>query len=472
MGKLTGLKPERVLYYFEELTKIPRCSGDELRVAKYIEGTANELGLHVVRDEFHNVIVEKPAQGSNSSKTVILQAHTDMVCIARDGYDFDFACSPIPVKVDGDWIMTEGTTLGADNGIGAAMMLAIMEDKVSAYPAMSFLFTATEETGMDGVIGLKKGAVKGDMLINIDSEEEGILLASCAGGINHTARLPVSFGAARVGLKKIAVGGLKGGHSGQEIVKERANSIKLLARVLDKCRGVQIASFKGGIKMNAIPQSAEAVVAFDGSMDFVADMQAVFNNEYAGIEDSVNLVVSDFEGELPVLGVEESKKMIDYLLLAPHGVQRMSHSVDGLVETSLNLAIAVLDGGVLEVHQSVRSSVRSRKYELAENLVKLTERFGGETKLSDGYPEWQFREESYLREHMKKVWKELYGSELEISAIHAGLECGYLVEKIGDIDMVSIGPEHHDVHTPDERVRISSIERVYQFLRNTLEKIS
>lgn len=472
MGKLTGLKPDRVFYYFEELTKIPRCSGNELRVAQYIEGVAEELGLNVVRDEFHNVIVEKPSQGGKSSKKVILQAHTDMVCVARDGYDFDFSCSPIPVKVDGDWVMTEGTTLGADNGIGASMLLAVMEDKQTPYPAMAFLFTATEETGMNGVIGLKKGSVKGDMLINIDSEEEGVLLTSCAGGINHTAKFPLVFGAKKSGMKKITVSGLKSGHSGMEIVKERANALQLLARVLEKCVGLEIASIKGGVKMNAIPQSAEAIVLCEGAAAAAAEMKAVFVNEYAGIENGIEVSVVDVEGEYAVMGGEMSAKLVDYILLAPHGVQRMSHSVHGLVETSANLAIIEMQEDALLVHQSVRSSVRSRKYETAQNIVRLTERFGGVSHLSDGYPEWQYREESYLREHMKGVWKELYGSELKVGAIHAGLECGYLGEKIGDIDMVSIGPEHHDVHTPDERVRISSVERVFKFLVTTLEKIA
>lgn len=472
MRKLEGLKPERVFYYFEELTKIPRCSGNELQVAKYIESIGKRLNYKTRRDASHNVVIEKPAQnGHTSKKTVILQAHTDMVCVAREGLDFDFTCSPIPVKVEGDWIMTEGTTLGADNGIGAAMCLAVLEDQELSLPAITCLFTATEETGMDGVIGLEQGSVKGDMLINIDSEEEGYLLTSCAGGVNHSSSFPMTFEGMSKHLKRIVVSGLKGGHSGMEIVRERANAIQLLARVLGSAGSeIRIASIKGGVKMNAIPQTAEAIV--EGEIEEIAaNMERLFRSEYQFNDPDIRVEVTPHHGEMPLLSRDSAKKAVDFLRVAPHGIVGMSKTVHGLVETSLNLAIAGIEGENLFVEHSIRSSVRSLKYESLARLSVLVEAFGGIGKSSDGYPEWQYREESYLREHMKQVWKDLYGKELKVTAIHAGLECGYLVEKIGDIDMVSIGPDHFDVHTPDERVCISSVERVYRFLTHTLETV-
>lgn len=471
MRKLEGLRPSKVFYYFEELTKIPRCSGNELEVAKFIEEFGKTRGYKTVRDAAHNVVIEKPAQnGHPSKKTVILQAHTDMVCVAREGLDFDFSCSPIPIKVDGDWIATEGTTLGADNGIGAAMMLAILDDTELVLPAITCLFTATEETGMDGVIGLEKGSVKGDMLINIDSEEEGVLLTSCAGGINHSSSLRVSYEGSSDRLCKITVSGLKGGHSGMEIGKERANAIKLLARILGAAKDIRIADIRGGVKMNAIPQAAEAVVQGDVA-EISAQLLKEFQNEYAVHDGDIKVEITEVKGEKPLLSKKSTEDIIHYLRLAPHGKVRMSKTIHGLVETSLNLAIVGISDSVFRAEHSVRSSVRSLKYDVADTLKRLIEVLGGESRLSDGYPEWQYREESYLREFMKKMWAELYGKDPVVTAIHAGLECGYLVEKIGDIDMISIGPDHRDVHTPDERVCISSVERVFRFLTHTLEKL-
>lgn len=471
MRKLEGLKPEKVFYYFEELTKIPRCSGNELEVAKFIEAFGKSHGYKTVRDAFHNVVIEKPAQnGHPSKKTVILQAHTDMVCVAREGLNFDFSCSPIPIKVDGDWVATEGTTLGADNGIGAAMMLAILDDKELVLPAITCLFTATEETGMNGVIGLKQGSVKGDMLINIDSEEEGVLLTSCAGGVNHSSALCVSYEGSADRLYKIVVSGLKGGHSGMEIGKERANAIKLLARILGSVEDIRIADIKGGVKMNAIPQVAEATVR--GEVEGVCkQLLKDFQNEYAVHDGDIKVEITEVRQEMPLLSKKSTDDIINYLRLAPHGKVGMSKTIHGLVETSLNLAIVGIVDSVFKAEHSVRSSVRSLKYDVADTLKRLIEVLGGESCLSDGYPEWQYREESYLREHMKKVWSNLYSKDMVVTAIHAGLECGYLVEKIGDIDMVSIGPDHRDVHTPDERVSISSVERVFRFLTHALEKL-
>lgn len=469
---MKGIKPERVFYYFDKLTKIPRCSGDELEVAKYIEGVAEELGLRAVRDSFHNVIVEKPAQGSSSAKKVILQAHTDMVCVARDGYEFDFSCSPIPVVIDGDWVRTEGTTLGADNGIGVSMMLSIMENKEIAHPNMVFLFTATEETGMNGVIGLEPGDVQGDMLINIDSEEEGYLLTSCAGGINHMAEFHPRYEEKAGGLKKISISGLKGGHSGMEIVKERANSIKLLARILGKIKDLRIASISGGVKLNAIPHIAEATVSGIGIDQAVEEMLAEFKNEYCVNDPEISVKVTEVSGEMPVMDVATMESLVNFLRISAHGILSMSKTIHGLVESSVNLAMVENEKDRIVVFHKLRSSVRSLKYETVDVLRRLALSLGANSSVSDDYPEWQYREESYLREHMKQVWKEMYGKDLVVTAIHAGLECGYLVEKVGDIDMVSIGPDHHDVHTPDERVSISSVERVYAFLEKTLAGIS
>lgn len=472
MRKLEGLKPEKVFYFFEELTKIPRGSGNELEVAKYIEQYALQKGFSAVRDEFHNVVVHKGAQHTDSKKTVLLQAHTDMVCVAREGFAFDFTKQPIPVKVEGDWVKTEGTTLGADNGIGASMMLAVLDDADIVHPNLTCIFTATEETGMNGVIGLDAEHVKGNCLINIDTEEEGTIITSCSGGMHHLSTIKIRYEDSSNKLFKISVGGLKGGHSGMSIGIGRANANKLLARTLLKIDDCRIAAISGGDKMNAIPQYAEAVIASELDLDSICGiMQKQFRNEYQGIDDALEIRVQPVSEEKPLLSRESARQILTLLIVAPHGVQGMSASIHGLVETSLNMAMIGTCMDEFFMKHSIRSSVRSRKSEVADSLKMLVEAVGGSSRTSAEYPEWQYREHSPLREQMKAAWKKLYGVDLKVDAIHAGLECGYLAEKNADLDMVSMGPTHHDVHTPDERVSISSVEKVYQFLLEVLSTI-
>lgn len=472
MRKLEGLRPEKVFYFFEELTKIPRGSGNELAVAKFIEQYALNKGFQAVRDEYHNVVVHKPAQHTDSKKTVLLQAHTDMVCVAREGYAFDFTKQAIPVKVEGDWVKTEGTTLGADNGIGASMMLAVLDDGEMAHPNLTCIFTATEETGMNGVIGLDAGHVKGDCLINIDTEEEGTIITSCSGGMHHLSTCKVTYDGSSNKLFKVSVGGLKGGHSGMSIGVGRANANKLLARTLLKIDDCRIATISGGDKMNAIPQYAEALIASERDLNSICEsMQKQFRNEYQGIDDALEVRVQPVHEEHKLMSRDTVQKILTLLIVAPHGVQGMSASIHGLVETSLNLAMIGTCMDEFFMKHSIRSSVRSRKSEVADCLKMLVEAVGGTSSISAEYPEWQYREHSPLREQMKESWKKLYGIELKVDAIHAGLECGYLAEKNADLDMVSMGPTHHDVHTPDERVSISSVERVFAFLTEVLSVI-
>lgn len=496
MSKLGKLKPERVFYHFEELSKIPRESHNELEVAKYVEQFGIDLGLKVSRDDFHNVIIEKPAtSGMEDRPHTILQGHLDMVCVKEEGHEFDFETMPIPLKIDGDWVKAEGTTLGADNGIAVAMMMAILESKSLPHPPIIALFTATEETGMDGVMGLEKGVVKGDILINIDSEEEGVILASCAGGVDHHTFLPIHRQPLDGKPYSLTVSGLKGGHSGLEIDRNRANAIKLAGRLLQRLIsefGVRLISIDGGEKMNAIASKSvmEIMVpncCHEKISEAILEMGNIFSNEYSISDPNIKIELEPIVGELdfPPITEEDTAKVAQLIVVTPFAVQTMSQGIEGLVETSLNLgqifiqnpdvpeprSVSKISGESLVLSSSIRSSVKSRKDGMIIRLDLIAKLVGASTTTSASYPEWQYKSDSPIREHMKKIWENMYGKELKVDAIHAGLECGFLVEKLGDIDMVSMGPNLYDVHTPKERMSISSVERVYDFLLKVLAEL-
>ncbi|MDO4799531.1 MAG: aminoacyl-histidine dipeptidase [Bacillota bacterium] len=500
--QLKGLQPERVFHFFEEISQIPRESGNELAIAKHLEAFGQSLGFRTERDEHHNVIIYKPASaGMEAKPTVILQGHSDMVCVKEDGLDFDFATQPIPLVVDGDMLRTAGTTLGADNGIAVAMMMAILEDSSLVHPPLVCLITATEETGMDGVMGLKPGQVRGDILINLDSEEEGKVLTSCAGGINHHIMLvPEREPMADRSKIKLIVSGLSGGHSGIEINTCRANAIKLLGRVaseLFEAFDVRPIRMSGGEKMNAIAKRAEGAFAIRTTDRAaieakVAELEARFRNEYSITEPGLKLELVEPKcgghghahgkggqgcgcgGKHEMLTAESAHKVIALLRLAPFGPQSMSAGVPGLVESSMNLGLFELPGATgseMLLRTSIRSSVRSLKYEIVDQMEQIAKLIGARTSTRADYPEWQFKEHSPVRELMIRVYHEMTGKELEVAALHAGLECGFLTDRVGDIDMVSMGPNLHDVHTPKERLSISSTARVYDFLLKVLSRI-
>lgn len=501
-GKLSGLKPEAVFRHFEALTQIPRESGKEKAVSDHLVAFAKKHNLEVIQEDCLNVIINKPgSKGYEKSPRVILQGHMDMVCVKREDLDFNFDTDPIPVVVDGDFVKTEGTTLGADNGIAVAMAMAILESNDMDHPPLTALITVAEETGMDGVIGLEPDHIEGDILINIDSEEEGTLLASCAGGVNNIVKLPIDKANAQASaFYKLKIQGLKGGHSGMEINQNRANAIKLLGRVLEelaKHSSLEIIRVSGGDKMNAIAKYAEAVIGLKNAggheslseedlKTLVEGLDAKFKNEYESSDPGLELVIEAMSSEKTdqekdssmhkndlgqALSQTSLNNLISVLRLMPYGVQTMSANIEGLVESSNNIGVLRMHEDHIEFSSAVRSSVKSLKEEINGRIEHICRLTGAKMELVSDYPEWPFKVDSPIREIMKKRWKALYDSDIKIDAIHAGLECGLLKEKVGDIDMVSLGPNLYDVHTPMEHMSIGSVERVYNFLVDVLKNV-
>ncbi len=478
---LTNLEPQNVFKHFEALTKIPRESGNEKEVSDYIVEFAKKLGLEVIQEPCLNVIITKPAtRGYEDKETVIIQGHLDMVCVKEEGYEFDFSKDPIPIVVDGDFIKTKGTTLGGDNGIAVAMAMSILEEKDIQHPEIKVLLTVEEETGMSGVHELNPDNITGNILINLDAEEEGILLASCAGGVNNIITLelnkrPVKYNTAF----KLVLKGLIGGHSGTEINKRRANSIITLGRILkilDNKVDFELAAIHGGDKMNAIPNRSEAVIAIynndiENMKSSLLDIEQMLKLEYEVSDPNLTIEIEEVECPNEVYTNDNKLEIINILSLIPNGIQTMSASIEGLVESSNNLGVLREKDSTLIFSSSVRSSVSSLKDEINNKIQIICNLIGAEMILEADYPSWPYKIESEIRELMKTTYKEFFGKALKVDAIHAGLECGFLKEKIGDIDMVSLGPNLFDVHSPKERLSISSTERMYKFLIEVLSRI-
>ncbi len=478
---LKNLQPQNVFRHFEALTQIPRESGNEKAVSDYIMKFGQNLGLEVIQEPSLNVIITKPATpGYEEKKTVIIQGHMDMVCVKEDDFEFDFDKDPIPLVVDGDWIKTKGTTLGGDNGIAVAMAMAILEDKTIEHPEIKALFTVQEETGMDGVLALDSKNISGDILINLDAEEEGVLLASCAGGVNNIItlnldkRTPSNDRAYKIVLK-----GLIGGHSGAEIHKRRANAITTLGRILNvlDCEvGYELASISGGDKMNAIPIKAETIIVINNEdkekmFNTILDLEKILKNEYKVSDPELTVEIKEINCPEMVYDNKNKLAITNILCLIPNGVQTMSASIEGLVESSNNLGVLKEEEGKLIFSSAVRSSVASLKDDINHRIQMICDLTGVKMYLEADYPSWPFKVESEIREIMKAVYEELFEKSLKVDAIHAGLECGFLKEKTGDIDMVSLGPNLFDVHTPKERLSVSSTKRVYEFLLEVLKRI-
>lgn len=483
METLKNLKSFEVLNFFKEMNQIPRGSGNEKAVSDWLVKFAKERNLEVIQDEALNVIIKKPASsGYEAAPTVILQGHMDMVCEKNQGTKHDFEKDPIEFIVDGDFIKANGTTLGADNGIAVAFALSILNRNDLAHPALEVLITTEEETGMGGALALNPEHLKGRMLINIDSEEEGVLLVSCAGGVRARISVPVELEDATGGLKALAVKirGLKGGHSGMEINKERGNSNKMMGRFLMDLNSVvdfKLASVNGGAKMNAIPREADAIIMV--KEEDIAKVKAkidewseIFKNELQGIDDELALTV-EASGEVSKVFSEDTKqKVLRAVFMMPNGVQTMSMSIPGLVQSSTNLGVVTTTENSVELDNAVRSSVASLKKSIKDQMIVLAEMLGAAIELESDYPEWEYKADSKIREIFVEVYEKTFGKKPEISAIHAGLECGLIGDKFnGELDQISFGPNMFDVHTPEERVSISSVERMYDYLLKVLAEI-
>ncbi|MCR1933781.1 aminoacyl-histidine dipeptidase [Clostridium tepidum] len=476
---LENLQPKSVFYFFEELTKIPHGSGDEKKISDYLVKFAKERNLEVIQDKNLNVIIKKPAtKGYENAPTVIIQGHMDMVCEKVKESDHDFEKDPLKLRIDGDYLYATGTTLGGDDGIAVAYGLAVLDSKDIEHPNIEFVATTSEETGMYGAMGLDTSKLNGKILLNIDSEEEGIFLASCSGGVNPIVYIPKQYEKAKGQFIKIEIKGLNGGHSGMEIIKQRANANKLMGRVLydlKKNHDYNLVEINGGSKHNAIAVNSTAVLTIDeNEFDKVKNtcdkLEQIFQNEFRVEDPNIKVVIEKIENKEKQLTKEVTDNIINFLLLVPYGVQTMSKDIDGLVESSLNIGIVEDKEDEVKITISVRSSVSSLKLEIVNRIYALSSLIGAKCEKEDEYPAWQFDPESKIKDLCVDIYTKLYRKP-EVSAIHAGLECGLFKGTMKDTDMISFGPNLYDVHTPNEHLSISSVERIWNFLVELLKNI-
>ncbi|MDO5010105.1 MAG: aminoacyl-histidine dipeptidase [Intestinibacter bartlettii] len=476
-------KLELVFKYFEEISKIPRGSGNEKEISDYLVKEGRRLNLETIQDETLNVIIKKEASpGYENAPGVILQGHMDMVCEKNKDVEHDFTKDPIKLQVKGNYLYADGTTLGADNGIAVAMGLALLACDDVPTPKLEVLFTVNEEISMEGAMNLDGSLFDGRYIINLDSEEEGRITVSCAGGVTAIVNIPKEL--KDIDKKQayvISIKGLKGGHSGIEIDKERANSNLLMGRILNKLSNSNIKydliSISGGLKNNAIPREAEAIVTLDSNdeknaKEVIESMLEIFKNEFKTSDPSIVVEMHKIdEVHERALSEQVQDKVIKVLNLMPRNIQTMSADIEGLVESSTNLGVVVTENENIKFEFATRSSVKSLKDDLNDRMKLLCDAIGVELILEDDYPEWEYKKDSKLEQICVDTYKELNGKNPEIVAIHAGLECGLLLDAIQGAQAVSIGPNLFDVHTPDEHIDILSTERTWDFLVNILANI-
>jgi len=482
MNILQNLEPKEVFEYFEAISNIPRGSGNEKEISDYLLNFGKSLGLESIQDEALNVIIKKPGtKGYENAPTVIIQGHMDMVCEKNNGVEHDFEKDPLKLRVVEDYIYATDTTLGADNGIAVAYAMAILASNDISHPPIEVLITTDEETGMSGAMAINKEHIDGKILINLDNEEEGYLLVSCAGGIRSTATINIEKqDITDKKLMKINISGLKGGHSGMDIIKERGNSNKILGRVLKEISKevkFNIVKLNGGSKNNAIPREAEAVITINSSdenmvIGLIKNWNDIIGNELRTQDSGLKIeALSINDKEEKEFTDESTKKVVDLLYLYPNGINSKSVEIDGLVESSTNLGVLTTSDTAVEFDSAIRSSVPSLKEEIVLRSKTIVELFGGKFTTTADYPGWEYNPDSKIREICQKVHKDLYGNEAKIVAIHAGVECGLFNEKLGDLDMISFGPNLYDVHTPDEHMSISSVKNCYEYLKAILKEI-
>ncbi|MDE7112918.1 MAG: aminoacyl-histidine dipeptidase [Acetatifactor sp.] len=490
MGVLSNLEPQKVFYYFEEITRIPHGSGNVEQISDYLVEFARSRNLEVIQDALKNVIIFKEATpGYEAEPAVILQGHMDMVAVKEPGCPKDMRTEGLQVAVDGDRIYAEHTSLGGDDGIAVAYALALLDAQDIPHPRLEVVITVDEEVGMDGARGIELSMLQGNRLVNLDSEEEGVFLTGCAGGARVNCKLSMKKEPCAGTVCSLYIGGLLGGHSGEEIQKERGNSNSLFGRVLralSKSYPVRLIHVEGGLADNAIPRETRAELLF--SPDCGNCQKHSENMEKFGIPEMLEKLKNEIAAELAskdpgftmrwefggseektaALSVEDTRRAAAMLTGLPNGVQNMSADMPGLVETSLNLGILKLEEEGLTAEFSVRSSIESARDALIEKLGAITELAGGTVSVSGVYPGWKYRADSPLREKMIRVYREMYGREPRVEAIHAGLECGLLGSKIHDLDCVSIGPDMQAIHTTEETLSISSSRRVWEYLLRLL----
>lgn len=478
MGAAENLKPQKVFRYFEQICSIPHGSGNVDKLSDYLVDFAKERKLSYIQDELKNVIIIKEASlGYEGEEPVILQGHMDMVAVKKPGAEIDMEKEGLRLRIEDDYLYAEDTSLGGDDGIAVAYALAILDDDEIAHPRLEVILTVDEEVGMDGARELDVSMLKGRRMLNLDSEEEGIILAGCAGGARVDWKLPVKWEYRNGSLFNIKIKGLKGGHSGAEINKERGNANCLLGRLLEQLRtldGFCLAKLSGGLADNAIPREAEAAVLIEGKTEesflkTVRETEKEIRNELRVKDAGFSIEVSRLkETDCDCLSSDCMEGIINLLYCAPNGIQAMSAEIEGLAETSLNLGIIELDKENFTAQFSVRSSLESAKRALIIKLKKIAGMAGADQTVRGDYPGWEYRPDSPFRETAVKVYERMFGKEPKIEAIHAGLECGLLASKIENLECISIGPDMKDIHTTEERLSISSAERVWNYVLELL----
>ena len=480
MRVLEQLEPNKVFHYFEDICSIPHPSYKEKKISDYLVNFAKEHGLEHYQDDLYNVVMIAPATaGYENEEPIIIQGHMDMVCEKEPGVEIDFENDGLKLMIDGDYVTAQGTTLGGDDGIAVAYALAILDSPEIAHPRLEIVITVSEEVGMEGASGIDLSMLHGHKLLNIDSEVEGVMTVSCAGGNSSICHLPVGYEQADGIAVNVAVKGLKGGHSGVEIDKGRANANLVAGRLLLALerKGITfgIAALAGGAKQNAIPRESAVCLVCAAEMKeallaCLHETMEHLQHEYAVTDPDLHMELT----EKTVAGVsvltQESARAVSLLVNnLPGGIQSMSANITGLVETSLNMGIMELNEKELHLEFAVRSSVISARDTLTERIKQMVEYVGGSVDVIGVYPAWEYKQDSVMREDAVRIYEKMYGKEPTVEAIHAGLECGILAGKIKDLDGISIGPDMIGIHTFEEKLSIASTQRVYEYIIELLK---
>jgi dipeptidase D len=478
---LANLQPEALWKHFDRLSAIPRASTKEAAARAYVQSLVTKLGLESVLDDVGNLVVRKPARtGREGAPMALLQGHLDMVCEKNEGTVHDFDSDPIKVVRDGDWLKADGTTLGSDNGVGVAAALAVMESTDIAHGPLEFVFTMDEETGLTGASAFPAGLLQSKYFLNLDNEEKGTLCIGCSGGVKTTARRKVGLLPVRAGSAwRIKVSGLKGGHSGVDIHQGRGNALRIIGgslQILLERLPIEIAEINGGSAQNAIPREAAALVLMDPSREselksLVAAVEAGYRADLGGFDSALQISIEKAERPRTVLDATDAKKTVALLASMHHGVLAMSPDVEGLVQTSTNLAIVSTKGDIVEIVTSQRSAIESSMMSAARMVATLCGLAGFEVEHAGKYPGWKPEPNSDIVGKLQQVHKKLFGEPAKLIAMHAGLECGVIGEKYPGMQMVSFGPTIVDPHSPNERVQISSVESFWNYLSLVLESL-
>lgn len=480
MSIVSKLEPQSVFTFFEEICQIPHGSGNMEQISNFLKEFALKRNLEVIQDDFKNIIIIKEAtKGYEEVEPVIIQGHMDMVTVKKPDCNIDFLKDGLHLNVEGDYLYAEGTSLGGDDGIAVAYSLALLDAQDISHPRLEVVITVDEEIGLLGATSIDLSMLKGKRLMNLDSEDEGIILTSCAGGARVKCSIPISC-AHKKGIRyELIIDGLQGGHSGVEIHKERGNSNTIMGRMLDRIMkdvNVSVSTLQGGVADNVIAKSTKATIIVNSDECekleiIVEEFHKIMKQELASRDSNISIkFVKLEEKEEQVITRDSLKKVIVALFNMPEGIQSMSAEIHGLVQTSLNLGVLTMNKNEVILDYSVRSSVKSEKEKLVAKMESLASLLGAEIQVSGDYPAWEYKKDSKFRELLIEVYKEMYHKEPVIEAIHAGLECGILSVKIPGLDCVSLGPDMLDIHSTEEKLCITSVQRVWEYLLEVLKR--